>query len=164
MSSVLVAIGCIVQPLNCLVPVYLLHFIWQVAIWTCDQEVMDSRHGCSDFGQVVHTPVPLSPSSIICYQLLWSWEGNHVSVYITTECRQLNYCRIYNDHFTMKVWLHCEIYQECKGSLDSLCATCCNIAFLGWRYFVQCIYQTCVSVFSYIATFVAISPITMEME
>jgi len=39
--------------------------------WTCDQEGMGSIHGLvllrNDSGQVVHTHVPLSPSSITWY-------------------------------------------------------------------------------------------------
>jgi len=45
----------------------------RVERWTCDQQVMDSNPAWgkklrNNLGQVVHTYVPLSPSSITWYQ------------------------------------------------------------------------------------------------
>ena len=45
----------------------------RVERWTCDQQVVDSipilgQKLCNNLGQVVHTYVPLSPSSITWYR------------------------------------------------------------------------------------------------
>jgi len=49
--------------------------LWPQWRRTCDQEVAGSIRGPAllrnDCGQVVHTHVPLSPSSIIWYQCTW---------------------------------------------------------------------------------------------
>ena len=58
--------------------------------WTCDQQITSSTPGlsaieCNPGPGVVNTHVPLSPSSIICYQPMGGdafncgWEGNRMS-------------------------------------------------------------------------------------
>jgi len=71
---------------------------WHGGTADCDQDLMGSNSDQAqlpnNFGQVVHTLVPLSPSSIISYWsvggqwtvMLCDWEGNHRSVFTLTIC------------------------------------------------------------------------------